>query len=158
MAHHVGFLIWRMSAPGQSRSRYAATPPSPAMNSRRRIGHTSYRFIGSLSRPRMQGNGYVEDCRRCVKKGPRGRSSRRPWSDDLAEDTLSCSKRERSRSYATSFRGIFRHCGSGREPLCGPIEDDHPATDGRHMSVATISDGPLSKDFDGLPASASRAL
>src|SRR5271169_3333011 len=81
---------------------------------------------------RCMGTAYVEDCRRCVKKGPRGRSSQKPWSDDLADDTLSCSKRERSRSYATSFRGIFRHCGSGREPLCGPIEDDYPATDGRH--------------------------
>ena len=26
------------------------------------------------------------------------------------------------------------------------------------VSVAAVSDGPLSKDFDGLPASASRAL
>jgi hypothetical protein len=33
--------------------------PSPAMNSRRRIDHASGRFIGSLSRRRMQGNGYV---------------------------------------------------------------------------------------------------
>jgi hypothetical protein len=29
------------------------------MNSRRRIGHSSSRVIGSLSRLRMQGNGYV---------------------------------------------------------------------------------------------------
>jgi hypothetical protein len=26
------------------------------------------------------------------------------------------------------------------------------------LSVSAVSDGPLSKDFDGLPASASRAL
>jgi hypothetical protein len=39
---------------------HAATAlPSAAMKSRRRIGHPSCRFIGSLSRPRMQGNGYV---------------------------------------------------------------------------------------------------
>jgi hypothetical protein len=33
------------------------------MNSRRRIGHPSNRFSGSLSRRRMQGNGYIEACR-----------------------------------------------------------------------------------------------
>jgi hypothetical protein len=36
---------------------HAAALPSPAMNSRLRIGRPSSRFIGSLSRPRMHGNG-----------------------------------------------------------------------------------------------------
>ena len=36
---------------------HAAALPSPAMNSRRRIGHASSRFTGSLSRLWMQGNG-----------------------------------------------------------------------------------------------------
>jgi hypothetical protein len=37
------------------------------MNSRRRIGHPSSRFIGSLSRPRMHGNGAVADL--VIEKG-----------------------------------------------------------------------------------------
>jgi hypothetical protein len=37
---------------------HAAALPSPAINSRRRIGYPPSRFIGSLSWPGMQGNGY----------------------------------------------------------------------------------------------------
>jgi hypothetical protein len=44
---------------------HAAALHSPAMNSRRRIGHASSRFGGSLSWPRMQGNGLL--------RGKRGR-------------------------------------------------------------------------------------
>jgi hypothetical protein len=36
---------------------HATAVPSLAMNSRRRIDHASCRFVGSLSRPRVQGNG-----------------------------------------------------------------------------------------------------
>jgi hypothetical protein len=36
---------------------HAAAPAIPVMNSRRRIDHPPGRFIGSLSRPRVQGNG-----------------------------------------------------------------------------------------------------
>jgi hypothetical protein len=63
-----------------------------------------------------------------------------------------------SQAQCTTLEALWSHRNNVHIKVLENSELDLYKVEHVNVSVSAVSDGPLSKDFDGLPASASRAL